>query len=172
VSLLDDKLLELHGKDADVRAKLHDAGAVTENKAKKTKTVDIAKVDRKVIAKAKAHVHAALKVPKPFVHEGISITITALSLEGDVLRVDLEADAPTDGPYFFVNPPLQVVTKEAVMGPLPGLPIVTPRETKDAPDEVLKTIVGQAVHAVALQRGWGDKPPLTGFMKSAAELEL
>jgi hypothetical protein len=155
VGVLEAKLLDLHAKDAAVSASLDAAGATTKDKDGKATKVDVAKVDRALIAKAKAHVHAALEVPKPFVHEGITITITALSLDGDVLRVDLDADCPTDGPYFWVNPPLQVVTKEAVMDERAGMPIiVTPRETKDAPDEVLQTIVGQTVHAVALRMGW------------------
>jgi hypothetical protein len=119
--------------------------------------VDVAKVDRALIAKAKAHVHAALDIPKPFVYEGHTITITALSLDGDKLRVDLTADCPTDGPYFWVNPPLQVVVTEAVMDAVDPLKVKTPRVTADAPDAVLQTIVGQAVHTVAVSMGW--KPP-------------
>lgn len=159
MDLLSTKLLQLYTTDSAVRAKLDTAGAVTKEKDKPDK-LDIAKVDSKTIAKAKAHVHAALEIPAPFVHGGHTITITALSLDGDLLRVDLTADCPTDGPYLFQNPPLQVVTKEAVFGApgANGLPtVITPRETADAPDAVLQTIVGQAVHTVAVQRGWQSK---------------
>jgi hypothetical protein len=156
MAILEKKLLELYESEPAVKAKLDTAGAVTKVKDKADK-VDLTKVDSKTVAKAKAHVHAALKIPKPFVHEGITITISSLSLEGDLLRVDLDADCPTDNPYFFQNPPLQVVTKEAVMDDKDPLKIKTPRETADAADDVLQTIVGQAVHTVAVQRGWTPK---------------
>lgn len=86
-------------------------------------------------AKDKAAVHAALAIPKPFAFDGIAITITALGIEGDMLRVDLEADCPTDGPYFFVNPPLH-------------------HGGRKNPAAALKVIVGQAVRTVAVQKGW------------------
>jgi hypothetical protein len=150
---LEDKLLDLSTKDPSVKAKLDAAGAVVKEKDKPDK-IDVTKVDTKLIAKAKAHVHAELAVPAPFVYEGHTITITALSSDGDKLRVDLEADCLTDGPYFFVNPPLQVVVSEAVMDDKDPLKVKTPRVTADAPDDVLQTIVGQAVHSVAVQKGW------------------
>jgi hypothetical protein len=153
---LEDKLFSLATTDTAIAATLETDGAVMKTKDKPDK-LDVTKVDRKLIAKAKAHVHAELKVPKPFVYEGHTIRITALSLDGDKLRVDLKADCPTDGPYFFVNPPLQVVTTEAVMDAVDTMKVKTPRVTADAPDDVLKTIVGQAVHAVAVQKDWTPK---------------
>lgn len=157
MDLLEAKLLSLYATDPAVRAKLDAAGSVTVATKTVPAKVTLAKVDARTIAKAKAHIHAVLEIPQPFVHEGHAITITALSLDGDLLRVDLIADCPTDGPYLFQNPPLQTVTKPAVFGApgVNGLPtILTPRETADSPDAVLQTIVGQTVHAVAVQRGW------------------
>ena len=171
VSVLAAKLLDLAAKDVAVEASLKSAGAIPTaascadigktvgGKLVEAPPVDVAEVDRALISRAKAHIHAELEIPKPFVHEGITITITALSLDGDVLQVDLETDIGPqyeDGPYRFVNPPLQKVTREAVYDEkAEGLPVILePRVTEDAPDEVLQTIVGQAVHGVAAARGW------------------
>jgi hypothetical protein len=153
MGIIEDKLLDLSTKDEAVKAALDAAGAIVKTKDKPDK-VDVAKVDKALIAKAKAVVHSELAVPAPFAFEGITITITALSLDGDVLRVDLTADCPTDGPYRFVNPPLQVVVTAAVMDPKDPMKVKTPRVNADAPDAVLKTIVGQAVHGVAVRLGW------------------
>ena len=152
--VLRDELLALATADIAVATVLDGAGATTKDEDGKITEIDVTKVDRSLIAKAKAHVYAALDVPKPFVYEGITTTIAALSLDGDKLRVDLEADCPTDGPYFFVNPPLQVVTAYAVMDENDPMKVKTPCETVDAPDAVLQTIVGQAVHTVAVRLGW------------------
>jgi hypothetical protein len=211
MALLEAKLLDLAAKDVTVEASLKTAGAIPTaascadigkvigGKLVEAPPVDIAKVDRALISRAKAHVHAALAVPKPFTHEGITITITALVLESQIvtvppfyerdangdaimvrdeigdwhpvilipatqydngtLRVDLTTDLDPrfeDKPYRFVNPPLQKVTREAVYDEkAEGLPVILePRVTEDAPDEVLQTIVGQAVHGAAVARGW------------------
>lgn len=139
-----------------MKATLDAAGAIVKTKDNPGR-VDVAKVDAKLVSKAKAEIHASLAIPLPFTHDGITITILALSMEGDRLRVDLTADCPTDGPYFFVNPPLQVVIADAVMDAADPTKVKTPRVTADAPDEVLRAIVGQTVYAVAVRMGWGPK---------------
>ena len=168
MGLLEDKIIELAATDSLVEVALKDAGAIDPADAvgdigkpigdelTVALDVDLAAVDATLIARAKAEIHAALDIPEPFVHEGHTITVTALSLDGEVLVVDLEADCPTSGPYRFTNPPLQVVTKDAVVTTdEEGNPYeVSPRETIEDPAAALKVIVGEAVHGYAVSQGW------------------
>jgi len=155
MSLLSDKLLALSERDPSIAVAL--AGAITPASRDKPATVDLSRVDRRLIALAKATIHAGLSVPAPFDFAGHRITVKRLSMEGDLLRVDLTADCPTDGPYFFCNPPLAIVTAPGSGDPRDPDTYV-PRETVEDPDAVLKEIVGQAVHHVAVQRG-GESCP-------------
>lgn len=164
MGLLENKLAELCAKDEQLRAELEERGAFSPLRSMSRvgssaggEVLDVSLVPSAAIAKAKAHIHAELNVPEPFVYEGHTIAIKSLSLDGDVLVVDLEADCPTGGPYRFVNPPLQTILEDAVMDDNVPLAVKTPRVTVDAPDAVLQTIVGQAVHTVALQNGWQPK---------------
>jgi hypothetical protein len=145
MTILSDKLAALATTDATVAASLAatDAVSVVDGKT----VVDVARVDSKVLAFAKADVHAKLEIPKPFTYRGITITITKLEVVGKaLLAVTLKADCPTeDMPYLFQNPPLAVVD--------PG------HEAEDlvkreAPDEALREMVGGTVHLIATQLGW------------------
>jgi hypothetical protein len=141
-------LLELYASDPGVKAQLDAKGAVSAATKNNPLSIDTSKVDRTLIHKAKAHVHAAGSAPKPFRYKGIMITVAGLSREGDLLRVDLTADCPTDGPYYFRNPPLCVVTKPAVYS---GETLVSPRESVEDPASALKAMIGEAVATVGPQ---------------------
>jgi hypothetical protein len=158
----------MYTDDSDLREILEDSGALTpllgasEKVLGAEEPLDLTFVPREIIARAKSIIDSELEIPAPFIYEGITITITELSLDGDTLRVDLETDLDpvyVDAPFRFINAPLQVVTEEAVYSATEidetGMPVLLlPRVTEDAPDEVLLTIVGQAVHGAAVRLGW------------------
>jgi len=145
MGLLEDKLKELHDKDPAVKASLEATDAVKKDKDGKADKIDLMKVERKNIYLAKAHIYAGLELPMTFVHDDITITVTALELDGDAVRVVLDADRPHSGPFRFVNAPLNAIVAEPVFDPDDPLKMIAPQVLQEDPDTVLKIIVGRAV---------------------------
>jgi hypothetical protein len=84
-------------------------------------------------ALAKAHLHADCTISEPFDYGPFTITVHELSVEGELLKVVLDAgeDVPVDNPYYFHNPPLS-----------------------DDMDAQLRRIIGAAVETTARHLGW------------------
>jgi len=84
-------------------------------------------------ALAKAHLHADCTISEPFGYGLFTIHVHELSVEGELLKVVLDAGegVPVDNPYYFHNPPLS-----------------------DDMDTQLRTIIGAAVEATARHLGW------------------
>jgi hypothetical protein len=133
MGLLEGKLLEMAERDAEVAARMRPAVARPRGGEAR---VDLAQVDRRLVARAKAAIHAELAPPGPYRYLGARISIIDMQLAGDDLRVVVASDAPTDNPYIIRNPPLQVE---------PGV---------DDPAAALRVIIGEAVVAVAQSLGW------------------
>jgi hypothetical protein len=146
MGLLEDKVAQLSANDSPVTAEIQNSDAVCLTGDGDVMAVDVSKLDTSVIAQVKSIIHSELAVPEPFVHNGISITVLELVYEDNMLKVVLEADCPVDNPYYFINPPIQVLQDDALEGG--GEQIV------DDPASALQQIVGRAVYTTALQNGW------------------
>jgi len=85
-------------------------------------------------AKAYVHADAERELPLRFTYEGVHITVHAVSVFRDGLRVDLTASVPVRGPFLFVNPPTQV------------------KDGTDDADAAFREMVGRAVAFAARPR--------------------
>jgi hypothetical protein len=153
MDLLEETVVAL-SEDSAVAGDIQDSGALSVTEDGTVVAVDVSQLDNVTISQVKAIIHSGLDVPEPFVYEGIEVTITELCYEDDMLKVVLSADCPTDNPYYFHNPPLQVITSAAVGDPFTDPDNYIPCGVADAPDTTLQQIVGNAVLDVARQMGW------------------
>ena len=156
MGLLEDKIAELSTADSPVTNSIKNSGAVVKvGKGELSRvTVDVAQLDNTVVAQVKAVIHSELTIPDPFMHNDLEITIVELGYENDMLKVVVSAECPLDNPYYFINPPLQIIVAEAIGDPEEDPDNYVPCETADDPDIALQQIVGNAVMVAALQMGW------------------
>ena len=156
MGLLEDKIAELSTTDSPITTNIKNSGAVV--KVGKGQLfhieVNVAQLDTVVVSQVKSMIHSELTIPEPFTYNDLEITIVELSYEEDILKVVVTADCPLDNPYYFINPPIQVVVADAIGDPEEDPDNYIPCETVDDPDTALQQIVGNAVITAARQMGW------------------